>query len=102
MGLVESVLGPVRYDGKDLANRLAVPGVVAGLAWTPSGGEMMFVECALVSPGKGRVTLTGTLGEVLKESAQIALSWVRRHTKALKVRPLCDQLYPLCDQLTPP
>jgi ATP-dependent Lon protease len=54
------------------------PGVATGLAWTPVGGEVLFVE-ATAMPGSGRLTITGQLGEVMRESAQAALSWVRGH-----------------------
>jgi ATP-dependent Lon protease len=54
------------------------PGVSTGLAWTPTGGEVLFVE-ATAMPGSGKLTITGQLGEVMRESAQAALSWVRRN-----------------------
>jgi ATP-dependent Lon protease len=54
------------------------PGVATGLAWTPSGGDVLFIE-ATAMPGSGKLTITGQLGEVMKESAQAALSWVRGH-----------------------
>jgi ATP-dependent Lon protease len=55
------------------------PGVATGLAWTPVGGEVLFIE-ATAMPGSGKLTITGQLGEVMRESAQAALSWVRGHT----------------------
>jgi ATP-dependent Lon protease len=55
------------------------PGVATGLAWTPVGGEVLFIE-ATAMPGSGSLTITGQLGEVMRESAQAALSWVRGHT----------------------
>jgi ATP-dependent Lon protease len=58
------------------------PGVATGLAWTPVGGEVLFIE-ATAMPGSGRLTITGQLGEVMKESAQAALSWVRSHERRL-------------------
>ena len=58
------------------------PGVATGLAWTPVGGEVLFIE-ATAMPGSGRLTITGQLGEVMKESAQAALSWVRGHERRL-------------------
>lgn len=61
-----------------LAGRVSVPGVAVGLAWTPVGGEVMVVE-ATRTPGDSGLTLTGQLGDVMKESAKIALSWVRQH-----------------------
>jgi ATP-dependent Lon protease len=64
---------PVR---KEVARKESVPGVVTGLAWTPVGGEILFVECSSM-PGKGNLTLTGQLGDVMKESATISLSLLR-------------------------
>jgi ATP-dependent Lon protease len=72
---LDEYLGAERFDF-ELAQKLAPPGVVTGLAWTPVGGEILFVESALM-PGSGRLTLTGQLGDVMKESAQIALSVIR-------------------------
>jgi ATP-dependent Lon protease len=60
--------------------RTKVPGVATGLAWTPVGGEVLFVEATAV-PGSGNLTITGQLGDVMKESAQAALTWVRRHSQ---------------------
>jgi ATP-dependent Lon protease len=73
--MVEEVFGPERYvqEVKELRPQ---PGVVTGLAWTPVGGDILFIESSLM-PGSGRLTLTGQLGDVMKESAQIALSVVR-------------------------
>jgi ATP-dependent Lon protease len=62
--------------------RTKVPGVATGLAWTPVGGEVLFVE-ATAMQGEGKLTITGQLGEVMRESAQAALSWVRGHAKQL-------------------
>jgi ATP-dependent Lon protease len=72
---LEEVLGPERYV-HEVAERISPPGVVTGLAWTPQGGEILFVEAGLM-PGTGKLILTGQLGEVMKESAQIALSYIR-------------------------
>jgi ATP-dependent Lon protease len=58
------------------------PGVATGLAWTPVGGEVLFIEASAV-PGSGHLTITGQLGDVMKESAQAALTWVRRHSQEL-------------------
>ncbi len=74
-GELEDVLGPERYQ-PEVAERVATPGVVTGLAWTPMGGEILFVEATRM-PGSGKLTLTGQLGDVMKESAQIALAWLR-------------------------
>ena len=62
--------------------RSGVPGVATGLAWTPVGGDVLFVE-ATAMPGKGKLTITGQLGDVMKESAQAALSYVRAHADGL-------------------
>ena len=72
---LEEALGGERFV-HEVAERLSPPGVVTGLAWTPQGGEILFVEANLM-PGKGALTLTGQLGDVMKESVQIALSLVR-------------------------
>jgi ATP-dependent Lon protease len=72
---IEDSLGPVRFEHEVTAERTP-PGVATGLAWTPVGGEILFIESAL-TPGQGRLTLTGQLGEVMKESAQIALNLIR-------------------------
>jgi len=74
-------LGPVRYFN-DVAQRTAIPGVATGLAWTPSGGDILFIEATRM-PGKGRLTLTGQLGDVMKESAQAALSYLRSRSGEL-------------------
>jgi ATP-dependent Lon protease len=74
-------LGPRRFPA-DPRKRTADPGVATGLAYTPVGGDVLFIE-ATAYPGKGRLTITGQLGDVMKESAQAALSWVRSHTEEL-------------------
>jgi ATP-dependent Lon protease len=76
-----SLLGPRRVPS-DPRKRTADPGVATGLAFTPVGGDVLFIE-ATAYPGKGRLTITGQLGEVMQESAQAALSWVRSHTEEL-------------------
>ena len=76
-------LGPRRFPA-DPKKRTANPGVATGLAYTPVGGDVLFIE-ATAYPGKGRLTITGQLGEVMRESAQAALSWVRSHTRELGV-----------------
>lgn len=74
--VMEAVLGPPKFDGKEAAERVATPGVAVGLVWTAVGGEVQFVEATSMR-GKGDLHLTGQLGDVIKESAQIALTWVR-------------------------
>ncbi|XP_029184451.2 lon protease homolog 2, peroxisomal-like [Acropora muricata] len=69
------VLGPTMFES-EVAQRLSTPGVAVGLAWTAMGGEIMFVEATRMG-GEGKLTLTGQLGDVMKESAQLALSWLR-------------------------
>ncbi len=75
LGDLEEILGSEKYL-HEVAERVNPPGVVTGLAWTPQGGEILFIEAGCM-PGQGRLILTGQLGEVMKESAQIALSLVR-------------------------
>jgi ATP-dependent Lon protease len=72
---VETILGPPIYD-KDLYEGNEVAGVVTGLAWTQVGGDILFIEASL-SPGKGKLSLTGNLGDVMKESATIAMAYLR-------------------------
>jgi ATP-dependent Lon protease len=73
--MLEKVLGPPRFDDREAADRVASPGVSVGLVWTSFGGEVQFVE-ATAMVGKGDLHLTGQLGDVIKESAQLALTWV--------------------------
>jgi len=80
---VHKYLGPLRINNEASA-RVAKPGVAMGLAWTPAGGEMLFIE-ATAMKGRGSLTLTGQLGEVMKESAQAALSFIRTNAAALKI-----------------
>ncbi len=65
--------------------RIDRPGVATGLAWTPYGGEILFIECTLMK-GKGGLLLTGQLGDVMKESAQAALSWIKSHAVELNIK----------------
>ncbi len=82
---VVEYLGRARYYGdEEIANRTSVPGVATGLAWTSTGGEVLFVE-ATSMPGKNNFQLTGSLGEVMKESAQAALSYVRSKADKLGI-----------------
>ncbi|MGH8208418.1 MAG: endopeptidase La [Steroidobacteraceae bacterium] len=82
---VAKVLGPTRFEN-EVAQRTAVPGVATGLAWTPVGGDILFVESAR-TPGSGKLILTGQLGEVMKESAQAALSLVKAQATELGIDP---------------
>ena len=82
--MLDKVLGPPRYDDKETAERVATAGVSVGLVWTAFGGEVQFVE-ATAMLGKGDLHLTGQLGDVIKESAQIALTWVRARAADLKL-----------------
>jgi ATP-dependent Lon protease len=75
------LLGPVRYE-PEVAERTAVPGVAVGLAWTPAGGDILFVESTRM-PGKGGLKLTGSLGDVMRESAEAARSWLRTRASDL-------------------
>jgi len=81
---VEKVLG-VSYE-KDRYDDNDVPGVVTGLAWTPTGGDILFIESSLTQ-GKGRLTLTGNLGDVMKESATLALEYLKAHSELLELTP---------------
>jgi ATP-dependent Lon protease len=72
---LQAILGPRRFE-QEIAMRTSVPGVATGLAWTPAGGDILFVEATMV-PGRGKLILTGQLGEVMKESAQAALTLVK-------------------------
>ncbi|MBL4752548.1 MAG: endopeptidase La [Flavobacteriales bacterium] len=81
---LEKILGPAMTKDKYQVNGHA--GVVTGLAWTSVGGEILFIEVSL-SKGKGRLTLTGNLGDVMKESATIALEYLRAHSDTLKLNP---------------
>ncbi|CAM8880641.1 unnamed protein product [Rhodiola kirilowii] len=82
--LVEKVLGPPRFDDNETADRVSTPGVSVGLVWTTFGGEVQFVETTAMV-GKGDLHLTGQLGDVIKESAQIALTWVRARAADLNL-----------------
>ncbi len=77
------VLGPPRFEN-EVAMRTSVPGVATGLAWTPVGGDILFIE-ATRTPGNGRLILTGQLGDVMKESAQAALSLVKSRHESLGI-----------------
>lgn len=79
-----TVLGPSRFD-REMAMRRPIPGVATGLAYTPAGGEIIFIEATRM-PGRGRFTLTGQLGDVMKESAEAALSLVRSRADHLHLK----------------
>ncbi|MGO1595898.1 MAG: endopeptidase La [Sphingobacterium sp.] len=80
---VEEILGAPIFD-KDLYESNDIAGVVTGLAWTSVGGDILFIESSL-SPGKGKLSLTGNLGEVMKESAAIAMAYLRSHAEAFGI-----------------
>ena len=81
--LVTTMLGPPKYQS-EVALRTSMPGVATGLAYTPSGGEIIFIEAAAY-PGKGSLTLTGQIGDVMRESALAALSFVKSSAAALDI-----------------
>ena len=76
-------LGPEKFYS-EIAERINEPGIVTGLAWTPYGGDILFIECSLMKGRKG-LTLTGQMGDVMKESAQAALTFVRSKAKKLEI-----------------
>ncbi|WP_262032338.1 endopeptidase La [Microvirga sp. Mcv34] len=80
-----AILGPARFED-EVAMRTSVPGVATGLAWTPVGGDILFIE-ATRTPGKGGLILTGQLGDVMRESAQTALSLVKSKAATLGIQP---------------
>jgi ATP-dependent Lon protease len=84
--VVVAFLGVPRFELEEVEQRTRVPGVATGLAWTPAGGDVLFVEATRMR-GAHTLTLTGQLGDVMKESVQAALSWVRSHAGELGVDP---------------
>jgi ATP-dependent Lon protease len=82
---LKDFLGPVEYI-HDVAERVTEPGVAIGLAWTSAGGDILFIEATRMT-GKGQLLLTGSLGEVMRESVQAALSYIRSHADQLKIDP---------------
>ncbi|MDX2021450.1 MAG: endopeptidase La [Deltaproteobacteria bacterium] len=80
---VAELLGPQKYYS-EVAERTEVPGVSTGLAWMPTGGDILFIEASQM-PGKGSLILTGQLGDVMKESVRAALSWVRSHVDEYQI-----------------
>ena len=83
------ILGPRKFEN-EIAMRTSVPGVATGLAWTPVGGDILFVEATRV-PGRNKLILTGQLGDVMKESAQAALTLVKARAQDLSVDPGCSR-----------
>jgi ATP-dependent Lon protease len=82
---VEKILGAARFEN-DVALRTSVPGVATGLAWTPAGGDILFIESSRVK-GSGKLTLTGQLGDVMKESAQAAVTLIKSQADRLGIDP---------------
>jgi ATP-dependent Lon protease len=83
---VPTYLGPVRFRG-ETAFRTSRAGVATGLAWTETGGDVLFIEAVLMPGGSGQLTLTGQLGSVMQESARAALSHVRQQARGLQLSP---------------
>ena len=85
-GDLAAILGPPRFEN-EVAMRTSVPGVATGLAWTPVGGDILFIEATRTPGGGGRLILTGQLGEVMRESAQAALSLVKTMDGRIGIDP---------------
>jgi ATP-dependent Lon protease len=83
---VHELLGAPRFMDEEVKDRTRNPGVATGMAWTPVGGDVLFVEATRMA-GSGSLTLTGQLGDVMKESARAALSWVRAHATEWQIDP---------------
>jgi ATP-dependent Lon protease len=84
--VVVEMMGAPKFIDEEMEERTKDPGVAIGLAWTPAGGEVLFVEASRMA-GTGSLTLTGQLGDVMKESARAALSWLRTHAKEYTIDP---------------
>ncbi len=82
---VHELLGPIKAE-PELAEDDMVPGVAVGLAWTPTGGDILFIEATRM-PGKGHLKLTGSMGDVMRESVEAARSWLRNHADEYKLEP---------------
>ncbi len=82
---IQTYLGKQKFYS-DVAERTKVPGVATGMAWTPYGGDILFIE-ASVAPGSGKITITGQLGDVMKESASLAMSYLKAHADSLSIPP---------------
>ncbi|HMU03509.1 MAG TPA: endopeptidase La [Saprospiraceae bacterium] len=80
---ITDALGPIKFDNDEYA-KVDIAGVAVGLAWTKVGGDILFIE-AITSKGKGKLTLTGNLGDVMKESASTALSYIKAHCTSLGI-----------------
>ncbi|HEY60743.1 MAG TPA: endopeptidase La [Anaerolineae bacterium] len=84
---VRKMLGTSKYKSTDeILKRTSIPGVATGLAWTPTGGDILFIE-ATCMPGKKDFKITGSIGDVMQESAQAALSYIRSHAKKMDIDP---------------
>ncbi|XP_058501936.1 lon protease homolog 2, peroxisomal [Solea solea] len=90
---LKDILGPPLFD-MEVSERFTLPGVALGLAWTPLGGEIMFVEASRME-GEGQLTLTGQLGDVMKESAHLAISWLRANAKTYQLTNMVGNPDPL-------
>jgi len=84
--IVVQMLGAPKFLDEEMEERTKEPGVAIGLAWTPTGGEVLFIEASRMA-GSGSLTLTGQLGDVMKESARAALSWLRTHAREYGIDP---------------
>ncbi|XP_028307289.1 lon protease homolog 2, peroxisomal [Gouania willdenowi] len=90
---LKDILGQPLFE-LEVSERLTLPGVALGLAWTPLGGEIMFVEASRTE-GEGQLTLTGQLGDVMKESAHLAISWLRANAKTYQITNMVGGSDPL-------
>ncbi|KAK2841926.1 hypothetical protein Q5P01_012126 [Channa striata] len=90
---LKDILGPPLFE-MEVSERLTLPGVALGLAWTPLGGEIMFVEASRME-GEGQLTLTGQLGDVMKESAHLAITWLRANAKTYQLTNMAGGPDPL-------
>ncbi|XP_036441176.1 lon protease homolog 2, peroxisomal isoform X1 [Colossoma macropomum] len=90
---LKDILGPQIFE-MEVSERLTLPGVAIGLAWTPLGGEIMFVEASRME-GEGQLTLTGQLGDVMKESAHLAITWLRSNAKTYQLTNIAGCADPL-------
>lgn len=88
---VDEYLGPIKYFS-ETAERINETGIAVGLAWTPVGGDILFIEASRMA-GKGNLSLTGKLGDVMKESAQAALSYIRAKSKEFKIEDGINEKY---------